>query len=98
MGTGQVINYDAIESKLNTVKQDIETAKNNLEAIDKLINQEIGATGTSWSGGGSATDFLNHWQELASHIPEFLRTMENQASSLQILLNKERQADQSAGL
>jgi len=89
---GQIIEYGEIEEKLSKIVTDGENTKLNLDGINSLIQQSVGADGVAWSGE-SATAFRNSWDELASEIPEFIQTVENQATNVQGMLTKTKETD-----
>ena len=93
---GQLIDYDTIKSKLDTVEKDGEATKTNLEAMDKLIQEAVGNGGKAWSGE-SAAAFRASWDNLAADLPAFITTVQNQARNIDSMLVKTQETDTTSG-
>lgn len=93
---GQLIDYDTIKSKLDTVEKDGEATKTNLEAMDKLIQEAVGNGGKAWSGE-SAAAFRASWDNLAADLPAFITTVQNQARNIDSMLVKTQETDTASG-
>ena len=61
-------------------------ADKNLKAIDALINETVGASGTAWSGE-SAVAFKNSWDGIAEQFSSFVNDFNQQAVNIQTLLS-----------
>ncbi len=89
---GQLIDYESIKGKLNTIVKDGEETKNNLNSMDALIQDSVGNGGRAWSGE-SASAFRASWDNLASELPDFITTVENQARNIDSMLVKTQATD-----
>ena len=89
---GQLIDYDTIKTKLDTVEKDGEATKTNLEAMDRLIQESVGNGGKAWSGE-SASAFRASWDNLAADLPTFITTVQNQARNIDSMLVKTQATD-----
>ena len=92
---GQIIDYESIKAKLDTIVKDGEATKSNLNAMDSLIQQAVGNGGSAWSGE-SAVAFRSSWENLASELPDFITTVENQARNIDNMLIKTQETDTSS--
>ena len=93
---GQIIDYDSIKTKLDTIKSDGDATKTNLEAMDNLIQDSVGNGGKAWSGE-SAAAFRASWDNLAAELPDFITTVQNQALNIESMLEKTQQTDTASG-
>lgn len=79
------VEYDAITSKMNDIKGYTTDAEKNLRAIDSLINETVGASGTAWSGE-SAVAFKKSWDGIAEQFSSFVNDFNQQSVNIQTLL------------
>ncbi len=93
---GQFIDYESIKAKLDTIVNDGEAIKTNLNAMDLLIQETVGNGGTAWSGE-SASAFRSSWEGLAAELPDFVTTVQNQARNVDSMLVKTRDTDTASG-
>ncbi len=93
---GQFIDYESIKAKLDTIVNDGEAIKTNLNAMDLLIQETVGNGGTAWSGE-SASAFRSSWEGLADELPDFVTTVQNQARNVDSMLVKTRDTDTASG-
>lgn len=93
---GQLIDYDSIKTKLDTITKDGEATKTNLEAMDNLIQDSVGNGGKAWSGE-SAAAFRASWDNLAADLPDFITTVQNQARNIENMLEKTHESDTASG-
>jgi len=92
---GNVVNYGELEAELSTITTAAEETKTNLDAMNRVISDAVGADGAAWSGD-SAAAFRESWDGLAAEIPDFIQTVQNQVSNLESMLNKTKAIDTAA--
>ena len=80
------VEYDAITKKMNDIKGYTTDAESSLKAINSLIEETVGASGTAWSGE-SAVAFKNSWDGIAEQFSSFVNDFNLQSSNIESLLS-----------
>lgn len=86
------VEYDAVTKKMNDIKGYTSDADKNLKAINNLIEETVGASGTAWSGE-SAVAFKNSWDGIAENFASFVQDFNQQAVNIQTLLTETQAVD-----
>lgn len=89
------VQYDAITGKMNDIRGYTSDADKNLKAIDTLIDETVGASGSAWAGE-SAVQFKKTWDGLAENFTSFVADFNQQATNIQTLLNEMQAVDTAA--
>lgn len=86
------VEYDAITAKMNDIKGYAGDAEANLKAINALIEDSVGSSGTIWSGE-SAAAFKNSWDGIAENFSSFVNDFNQQAVNIETLLSETQAVD-----
>ena len=94
MALENILNFEEISERLNTIQTACEDTKSSLNAMDNEIKNSVGADGAAWSGN-AAEQFRTSWDELAEELPTFITYVNNQAKNIEMMLSKTKVNDEN---
>ncbi len=90
--TGNTLNYEEVQHKLNEINATIERVEKALNNINRLIYENVNSNKGIFDGN-AASQFMEKWKNLEEQFPDFIQKFKSQATNVKIALDKAKASD-----